>query len=47
MNAIGLACIFALLYEILYNQTGDRLYRAARKIFFAAAAVAAVVEFAV
>lgn len=46
MNAVGFAVISALLYEILYNQTGDRFYRAARKLFIFAAAIAAVVEFA-
>ena len=45
-EAVAFATILAMLYEILYNQTGNRLYRAARKAFVIAAAIAIAIEIA-
>lgn len=45
-DVIVYTTLLALLYEILYNQTGNRLHRAARKLFIIAAATATSIEIA-
>lgn len=45
-DVIAFTTLLAVLYEILYNQTGKRLYSAARKAFIILAAIAIVVEIA-
>lgn len=43
---IAYATVLAILYEILYNQTGDCLYRAAQKLFIIVAAICIIIEIA-
>lgn len=45
-DAVSFVIILAALYEILYNQTGDKLYRTARKAFTIAAAIGIIIEIA-
>ena len=45
-EAVAFATILAMLYEILYRQTYNRLYCAARKIFIVIAAIGIVIEIA-
>lgn len=43
-NGVAFAIVIAILYEILYQQTGNRLYRMARKIFVIVAGIGVAIE---
>lgn len=45
-DGVAFAITLAVLYEILCNQTGDKFYRFARKIFYVAACLGAIIEIA-
>ena len=43
-NGVAFAIVIAMLYEILYQQTGNRLYHTARKIFVVVAGIGVAIE---
>lgn len=45
-DGVAYAIALAILYEILYNQTGDRFYRVGTKLFIITAGIGIIIEIA-